>query len=415
MSQNDFSIANASGSAVRADVNSALQALASLSAGPSPPSTTYGPQWYFDATNDILKIRREDNTSWVNAFSLVGGVWIPYRDGVLLGTMSTLNFAAINQALAMAGKPVLFASHGTLAIAGGVLDLATANGNRVTVSGTGPVTGLGTVQAGAFFVLHVPAAYTFTQSASLIIAGGADFAGGAGDVILAFSDGGGTWRLFPQRADGSSIAGAEKVVAFTSARNVTASDRGKVLRFTGSADTALTFDAAAALGDGFAVTVVYAGTNNAKLTFDPNGSETLDGVLTRATRGGKVKIVCDGAGFHTVAGAYVYKSGNQTITASSALTLTHDLGKVPDSVRAKLKCTSAEAGYSVNDEIYVPATFDYEDGYTFGVVLHSPTATQITGRFGNFPNTFAVPNKTTSALTNLTNTKWAVIIEAEAG
>lgn len=65
MSQNDFDIANQAGAAFRADVNSALQALASLSAGASAPSTTYGYQLWYDTTNSVLKIRNGANNAWV--------------------------------------------------------------------------------------------------------------------------------------------------------------------------------------------------------------------------------------------------------------------------------------------------------------------------------------------------------------
>lgn len=64
MSQNDFSLANASGAAFRADANAALQALASRSAGVSAPPTTYPNQVWADTTNFVLKARDSGNSAW---------------------------------------------------------------------------------------------------------------------------------------------------------------------------------------------------------------------------------------------------------------------------------------------------------------------------------------------------------------
>lgn len=66
MSQHDFIIANQTASSARADINSALQALASNNSGASAPSTTYANMWWYDTGANILKQRNESNTAWVN-------------------------------------------------------------------------------------------------------------------------------------------------------------------------------------------------------------------------------------------------------------------------------------------------------------------------------------------------------------
>jgi len=76
MSQNDFVIANQTASSARADINSALQALASNSLGSSAPSTTYAGQFWFDSANDKLKIRNEGNSAWLD-FADVGSSVTP--------------------------------------------------------------------------------------------------------------------------------------------------------------------------------------------------------------------------------------------------------------------------------------------------------------------------------------------------
>lgn len=70
MSQNDFTVANQGFPAFRSDMNSALQALASMSAGTSAPSTTFAYQLWYDATNDIIKLRNADNDAWISVFTV---------------------------------------------------------------------------------------------------------------------------------------------------------------------------------------------------------------------------------------------------------------------------------------------------------------------------------------------------------
>ena len=70
MSQNDFTIANQTFPNTRADINSALQALASNSSGSSAPSTTFANQFFYDTTNNLLKIRNEDNDAFITICEL---------------------------------------------------------------------------------------------------------------------------------------------------------------------------------------------------------------------------------------------------------------------------------------------------------------------------------------------------------
>jgi hypothetical protein len=74
MSQHDMDIANASGSAVRADINLALLALASQNSGATAPSTTFAYQWWADTTAGILKQRNAANSAWVSILNLATGV-----------------------------------------------------------------------------------------------------------------------------------------------------------------------------------------------------------------------------------------------------------------------------------------------------------------------------------------------------
>ena len=66
MSQHDFSIANQTASSARSDINNGLQALASNNSGASAPSTTYANMFWYDTTNNILKIRNETDSTWID-------------------------------------------------------------------------------------------------------------------------------------------------------------------------------------------------------------------------------------------------------------------------------------------------------------------------------------------------------------
>jgi hypothetical protein len=66
MSQHDFDIANQTAASARADINNALQALASLSSGGTAPSTTYANMLWYETDTNILKMRNEANSAWIN-------------------------------------------------------------------------------------------------------------------------------------------------------------------------------------------------------------------------------------------------------------------------------------------------------------------------------------------------------------
>jgi hypothetical protein len=78
MSQNDMVIANQTAALARADINSALQALASNSLGTSAPSTTYAGQWWYDSSAAILKLRNSADSAWIDVGIFSSGSFVPY-------------------------------------------------------------------------------------------------------------------------------------------------------------------------------------------------------------------------------------------------------------------------------------------------------------------------------------------------
>ena len=70
MAQHDFNIDNQSAPAFRGDLNSALEALGTLSSGATAPATTYANMLWYDTANNILKMRSEADDAWINLGTL---------------------------------------------------------------------------------------------------------------------------------------------------------------------------------------------------------------------------------------------------------------------------------------------------------------------------------------------------------
>jgi hypothetical protein len=64
MAQQDYTIDNATGAAVRADLNGTLQAIVSANSGTAEPSTMFAYQIWADTTANRLKIRNGANNAW---------------------------------------------------------------------------------------------------------------------------------------------------------------------------------------------------------------------------------------------------------------------------------------------------------------------------------------------------------------
>ena len=66
MAQHDFNIANQTFPNFRSDLNDALQAAGTISAGSSAPTTTYAYQLWFDTSVNTYKIRNAANSAWIS-------------------------------------------------------------------------------------------------------------------------------------------------------------------------------------------------------------------------------------------------------------------------------------------------------------------------------------------------------------
>lgn len=90
MSQNDFNLANQGFPSMRSDINSALQALATNSSGATAPATPYANQFWYETDTNILHIRDEANTAWLDLMVIDGTTGSPsFNSGnVGIGTTS---------------------------------------------------------------------------------------------------------------------------------------------------------------------------------------------------------------------------------------------------------------------------------------------------------------------------------------
>ena len=106
MSQHDFDIANQAAASARADINNALQALASLSSGNAAPTTTYANMLWYETDTNILKMRNEADSAWINvayldqgssAFRILDDTQVTNTSGTqtgLLGDQATATWEA---------------------------------------------------------------------------------------------------------------------------------------------------------------------------------------------------------------------------------------------------------------------------------------------------------------------------------
>lgn len=163
MSQNDMTIANAAGATVRADINSALQALVGLNSGSSAPSTTFAYMLWADTANAVLKQRNAANSGWAEIADLASGTFTP-RIGVKGGDI---------------------ASASNVTVPGG--------GFYFDVTGATAIAGM-TVAAGRLFTLQFDGALTLTHGGSLNLPGGQNITTAAGDEFTFYATAANTVR-----------------------------------------------------------------------------------------------------------------------------------------------------------------------------------------------------------------------------
>jgi hypothetical protein len=248
------------------------------------------------------------------------------------------------------------------------------------------------------------------HATQLILPGGVDVTTRAGDVARFRAEGGGNWRCVaapPHWHGGGGLAVPVDVKGGSHA--MVAADAGRELAFTVPATLALL--AAATAGNGTTIALRNLAASG-DVVIDPAGAETLDGLAQRRLRPGDCVILrCDGSGWRTLAGSYGYDSGEQTIVAGGLLTLSHDLGVMPQGVEVRLRCKTAEGGFAVGDECQIAV------GNYMGIAVHRAANVRVsdaailirTGSSG-----LGVTNPATGAETSLTPANFRYIVKARA-
>ena len=120
MATHDYNIANASGAAVRQDINNALTAIVTNNSSDTEPATTFAHMLWLDTNNDILKIRNAANDAWIDWITQAGIHLLP--DG-----------AAATPSLSFASET----DSGLYRIAANTIGIATSGTERVEISDTG--------------------------------------------------------------------------------------------------------------------------------------------------------------------------------------------------------------------------------------------------------------------------------------
>ena len=107
-----------------------------------------------------------------------------------------------------------------------------------------------------------------------------------------------------------------------------------------------------------------------------------------------------------------FTSSDQTITSAGALTIAHGLGVTPTLVAVRLRCTTAEGGYSIGDLLFVPATQASDSTVDTGGVSIVPDATNLNIRFGSRANVWTGTVKNTGGAFAITNANWVAVFFA---
>lgn len=188
MSQHDYNLANANGAAFRADLNLLLAAIASSNAGSSGPTTTFpGMLWLNDSTG-VFSIRNKDDSAWVE-----------------LGDVDLANMGLLKASGGQLTGLLKFAEGASIASAATV-DLSSATGNTVHITGTTPITAF-TMSDGQVMDVIFDGALTLTHHATSnnLPADGANITTAAGDRARYFYDGATVWCMSYVRKNGQAL------------------------------------------------------------------------------------------------------------------------------------------------------------------------------------------------------------------
>lgn len=423
MSQHDYDLANAGGSAFRSDLNAALGAIVSVNSGASAPATTFAYMLWADTTNGVLKQRNAANSAWI-----------------VRGSLSEARVVAKSSGYTVLGSDFLqmFKCSGTFTLA--LTAAATlADGFICYVKNTG--SGVITIDPNS--TEQIDAATTITLAAN--------------EGCILFCDGSAFFTIGRPTTSSSSV--------FVPVRQTVLNgpvDANGLPNFGGSTGSGtvtmsgtLTATAANGFGASGAVDVVGQGTNLSWGSLTTNGTMYLyvdiaAGVLT-AGSGTLAPVYQWGGTYSTTSGQFTFNiqemtgkvgngasavqtnrvyvgevtvsggvvtvitwyglqrrySGAWTATlpaAGVAVTANHNIG-IKDFIGGAMviECTTTDAGYAVGDQIISPlGTANASATIPVGLWV---TRNQM-GAVGGSATAWLLPNKSTGANGVLTLANW---------
>ncbi|WP_223538801.1 hypothetical protein [Pseudomonas sp. BF-R-12] len=400
MSQHDMTVDNGSGLGVRTDINSALQALASLSSGASAPSPSFPCQLWADTGTSRLRRRNIANTAWVD----VGPLDAALRDAASQGGF-VADTGAVN-AYVCNFVPVLTARSESTPLR---FKVANANSTASTINdGVGTVALVGSTHApliGGELIANGIAWIQWNASVGayvLLFCTGA--AGPAvNQVQTAFTTAGTapSFTLTPVPAIQGYAAPQRFRVKFHSAGagsdTINVSGRGtKNLKQYDSSGAKV----AATIAAGQLTDLEYDGTDWLLMDPLPADVASLSGRVTTLENIGK-----------PITKEYV--SAPQTIVAGGALTLPHGLGVKPKFVSAYVVCQIATGNWAVGDEAFFRLDFEQSSASvtTFGFTVKRD-ATNLVVRFA--ANGIFMIDASTGAYITTGITNFKMVFEAWA-
>lgn len=351
--------------------------------------------------------------SWKSDLSGLENRRLPTGTTVYASASTTRSGLTGSEAVTPLGLAALWRKGSDIASAATLMKPGDAGigGYHVVTGSTGIAALWSGEEAGAEVELRFAAALSLAHNAgSLILPGATNIAVNAGDVARFRSEGGNVWRCVsgpPGWFGGASGGVSLPVVTKSASYTMVASDRGGEIQFTTGGVT-LNLLAAATAGNGATLFVRNAAASG-DVTIDPSGSETLDGLATRALRpGDRVMIRSDGINWATVLGEYSYSTAEITVATAAITTDAHGLGGVPDRIKTIIRCKVADLGYSIGDEVEV--AYAFYNGYESNNVQVYANVTNLRATQG--VTRWWLAHATTGVVTAITPASWKMVIKA---
>lgn len=191
-------------------VNSALEALVTLNAGPAEPAQTYPHMWWADTDANVLRRRNAADSGWVAVMPLA---WVMSAFGASLTSATTK----------AAGRAVLGFKRGEDIASAATLDLDAATGDLVDVTGATTITAI-TLADGEERTIRFTGALTLTHGASLDLPSKANITTAAGDFAVFRGYASSVVRCVAYtRANGQAISAPASISAATQSEQETGS------------------------------------------------------------------------------------------------------------------------------------------------------------------------------------------------